>query len=157
MTALADLPKTRAEIEYIQSERKKLALAQARRAPFYRGKLDHVDADRLDDPDEWRKIPILDKDTLRKLEDRKFYEEFCLPPDDGIAEYWRSGGATGTPLFYPRSYADIAAAMIGFRMCRFRSAFTRSARCWRAPPVRAALPSTGPAPARRRRRRCSSN
>ncbi len=114
MTALADLPKTRAGIERIQSERKKRALAQARRAPFYRGKLDHVDADRLDDPDEWRKIPILDKDTLRKLEDRKFYEEFCLPPDDGIAEYWRSGGATGTPLFYPRSYGDIAAAMIGF-------------------------------------------
>jgi phenylacetate-CoA ligase len=114
MTPLADLPKTRAGIERIQSERKKIALAQARRAPFYRGKLDHVDADRLDDPDEWRKIPILDKDTLRKLEDRKFYEEFCLPPDDGIAEYWRSGGATGTPLFYPRSYADIAAAMMGF-------------------------------------------
>ena len=114
MPPLANLPGTRAEIERIQSERKRRALTQARRAPFYAGKLEHVNADRLDDPDEWRKIPILDKETLRKLEDREFYEEFCIAPDDGIAEYWRSGGATGTPLFYPRSYGDIAAAMIGF-------------------------------------------
>ena len=114
MTSLADLPKTRAEIERIQSDRKRRAVVQARRAPFYAGELDRVNADRLDDPDEWRKIPILDKETLRKLEDREFYEKFCIAPDDGIAEYWRSGGATGTPLFYPRSFADIAAAMIGF-------------------------------------------
>ncbi len=114
MTLLVDLPKSRTEIERIQSERKKHALAQARRAPFYKGKLDHVNAGRLDDPDEWRKIPILDKETLRKLDDQKFYQDFCVPSDDGIAEYWRSGGATGTPLFYPRSYDDIAAAMIGF-------------------------------------------
>ena len=114
MASLANLPITRAEIERIQSERKRRALTQARRAPFYAGKLEHVNADRLDDPDEWCKIPILDKETLRKLEDREFYEKFCIAPDDGIAEYWRSGGATGTPLFYPRSYGDIAAAMIGF-------------------------------------------
>ena len=114
MTLLVDLPKSRTEIERIQSERKKHALAQARRAPFYKGKLDHVNAGRLDDPDEWRKIPILDKETLRKLDDQKFYQDFCVPSGDGIAEYWRSGGATGTPLFYPRSHDDIAAAMIGF-------------------------------------------
>jgi len=114
MTPLADLPRTRAEIDRTQFVRKKLAVEQARRAPFFRGKLDRVNADRLDDPDEWRKIPILDKDTLRKLDDREFYDRFCLPPDDGIAEYWRSGGSTGTPLFYPRSYGDITAAMVGF-------------------------------------------
>ena len=114
VTLLLDLPRTRAEIERIQSERKKRAVTQALRAPFYKGRLEHVNADRLDDPDEWRKIPILDKETLRKLEDREFYEHFCLTPEDGIAEYWRSGGATGTPLFYPRSYEDIAAAMVGF-------------------------------------------
>jgi phenylacetate-CoA ligase len=114
MIALVDLPKTRTEIDCIQSERKKRAVAQARRAPFYAGRLDHVDAERLDDPDEWRKVPILDKETLRKLDDRQFYENFCITPDDGIAEYWRSGGSTGTPLFYPRSYDDIEVAMIGF-------------------------------------------
>ncbi len=114
MTVLLDLPKTRRDIERIQSARKKRAVAQALRAPFYKGKLDHVNIERLDDPEEWQKLPILDKETLRKLDDRAFYEHFCLPADDGIAEYWRSGGATGTPLFYPRSTDDIAAAMIGF-------------------------------------------
>ena len=88
MTPLLDLPKSRAEIERLQSERKKHALAQARRVPFYKGKLDHVNAGRLDDPAEWLKIPLLDKDTLRKLDDRKFYEDFCLPSGDGVAEYW---------------------------------------------------------------------
>jgi phenylacetate-CoA ligase len=108
------LPKTRAEIESIQSQRKRRAVAQARRAPFYAGKLDAIDLDRLDDADEWRKIPILTKDMLRALSDDHFYENFCLKPDDGIAEFWRSGGATGVPLFYPRSFEDIRYAMVGF-------------------------------------------
>ena len=47
MTPLLDLPKSRPEIERIQSERKKHALAQARRAPFYKGRLDHVNTERL--------------------------------------------------------------------------------------------------------------
>jgi phenylacetate-CoA ligase len=108
------LPKSRGEIAAVQKDRKRRAVEQARRAPFYAGKLDHVDLDRLDEPDEWRKIPILDKNMLRALSDADFYDRFCLTPDDGIAEYWRSGGATGTPLFYPRSFADIRAAMVGF-------------------------------------------
>ncbi len=108
------LPKSRAEIESIQSQRKRRAVEQARRAPFYAGKLDAIDLDRLDDPDEWRKIPILTKDMLRALSDDHFYKNFCVKPDDGIAEFWRSGGATGAPLFYPRSYQDIRYAMVGF-------------------------------------------
>jgi phenylacetate-CoA ligase len=108
------LPKSRAEIESIQSQGKRRAVEQARRAPFYAGKLDAIDLDRLDDADEWRKIPILTKDMLRALSDDHFYENFCVKPDDGIAEFWRSGGATGAPLFYPRSYADIRYAMVGF-------------------------------------------
>jgi phenylacetate-CoA ligase len=109
-----DLPKSPAEIEAIQRRRKRHALEQARRAPFYAGKLDHVDAARLDDPHEWSKIPILDKDMLRRLSDQEFYGAFCLTPADGIAEYWRSGGSTGAPLFYPRSFTDIDYAMVGF-------------------------------------------
>jgi phenylacetate-CoA ligase len=111
---LLGLPRSSDEIEAIQSRRKRRAVEQARRAPFYAGKLDHVNVDKLDDPAEWRKIPILDKDMLRALSDQEFYGAFCLTPDDGLAEYWRSGGATGTPLFYPRSFADIDAAMVGF-------------------------------------------
>jgi phenylacetate-CoA ligase len=111
---LLGLPKSCAEIEAIQSRRRRRAVEQARRAPFYAGKLDHIDLGRLDAPDEWRKIPILDKDMLRGLSDQEFYGAFCLTPEDGIAEYWRSGGSTGAPLFYPRSFADIDAAMVGF-------------------------------------------
>ncbi len=106
------LPKTRAEIEAIQRARKRVAFETAKRAPFYRGKLDHVDARKLDDPAEWAKIPILDKDMLRGLGDRAFYAEFCLPGE--VAEYWRSGGTTGTPLFYPRSPTDMDYALEGF-------------------------------------------
>ncbi len=109
-----ELPGSLAEIAAIQSRRKVVALQQAKRAPFWRGKLDHVDLDRLDDPDEWRKIPILDKEMLRALGDAEFYDTFCLTPPDGIAEYWRSGGATGRPLFYPRSYADIRYGLLSF-------------------------------------------
>jgi phenylacetate-CoA ligase len=108
------LPKSRAEIEGVQRDRKRRAVAQAKRAPFFAGRLDHVDPDRLDDPDAWRRIPILTKDMLRGLSDRDFYDTFCVKPDDGIAEFWRSGGATGTPLFYPRSFTDIRYAMAGF-------------------------------------------
>lgn len=109
-----ELPTSRAEIEAIQSRRKVVAIEQARRAPFYRGKLDHVRLDRLDDPEEWQKVPILDKEALRGLSDSAFYESFCLVPDDGIAEYWRSGGATGKPLFYPRSFTDIRYGLLSF-------------------------------------------
>src|SRR5579884_664764 len=114
MMPLAELPRSRVEIDRIQSVRKRRAIEQAMRARFYRGKLEHVDVDRLDDAEEWAKIPILDKDMLRRLDDRQFYEDFCVESEDGLAEYWRSGGVTGQPLFYPRSPADIEAALIGF-------------------------------------------
>jgi phenylacetate-CoA ligase len=111
---LLTLPRSHDEIAAIQRRRKPIALAQARRSKLYAGRLDHIDATKLDDPAEWRKIPILDKDMLRSLGDREFYDGFCLAPPDGIAEYWRSGGVTGAPLFYPRSFTDIAYAMVGF-------------------------------------------
>ncbi len=109
-----ELPKSRAAILRIQSERKRAAVEQARRSPFWRPKLEHVRLDRLDDPEEWRKIPILDKDALRALSDRQFYEEFCVAENDGVAEYWRSGGVTGKPLFYPRSFRDIEFGLLSF-------------------------------------------
>ncbi len=109
-----ELPRSRAEIRRIQSERKRAAVEQARRSSFWRPKLEHVRLERLDDPEEWRKIPILDKDTLRALTDRQFYDEFCVAGHDGVAEYWRSGGVTGQPLFYPRSFRDIEFALASF-------------------------------------------
>lgn len=110
------LPCDAAQIAAIQAARKQNAVRQALRAPFFRGRLDHIDLDRLSDPAEWNKIPLLDKDMLRRLSDQEFYRDFCLPPQGGdhIAQYWRSGGTTGRPLFYPRSRADIEVAMHGF-------------------------------------------
>ena len=106
------LPRSRAEILRTQSQRKRAAVEQARRSAFHRPRLAGVDERRLDDPEEWAKIPILDKDTLRALPDAEFYEHFCISPGDGVAEYWRSGGSTGKPLFYPRSREDLRYALV---------------------------------------------
>ena len=44
----------------------------------------------------------------------QFYEEFCTLGDQQICEYWRSGGSTGKPLFYPKTFEDILFNMVGF-------------------------------------------
>lgn len=108
-------PRSRAEIAAIQQAGKRRAVEQARRVPFYKDKLDHLRLDRLDDLAEWRKIPIMDKEQLRALSAPSFYSDFCLPHAGALCEYWRSGGTTGKPLFYPRTFADIHFAMAGFR------------------------------------------
>ena len=101
------IPESRDEIAKIQSERKKIALQKARRAKFHQGRLDNIDEDRLDDPDEWRKIPLLTKDELRAIPPENFFDDFCHAPREDIAELWRSGGSTGIPLFYPRTFEDM--------------------------------------------------
>jgi phenylacetate-CoA ligase len=109
------LPASRSEVRRIQSERKRIAVEQALRAPFWKKRLPrNLSLERLDDPEVWRSIPILDKDTLRALSDAQFYGEFCLEQHDGIAEYWRSGGVTGRPLFYPRSFRDMEFGLLAF-------------------------------------------
>ena len=109
------LPKSRDEIRRIQSKRKRVAVEQALRSPFWQKRMPKgLDLARLDDPEVWRQIPILDKDTLRALSDEQFYGEFCHQKHDGIAEYWRSGGVTGKPLFYPRSTSDIEVGLETF-------------------------------------------
>src|SRR5215207_4987521 len=106
------LPKSRAEIRAIQSRLKRAAVERAMRSPFWQKRLPGLNLDQLDE--EWRRIPILDKDTLRAMTDSQFYSEFCLAQHDGIAEYWRSGGVTGQPLFYPRSFKDIEVGLESF-------------------------------------------
>jgi phenylacetate-CoA ligase len=101
------LPASREDLLRRQEELKTLALAQARRAPFYR--------DRLKGVKHWRDIPILEKETLRGLSPEEFYRDFCIGPRQAWREFWRSGGTTGKPLFYPRTAEDLHWAMIGFR------------------------------------------
>lgn len=107
--AIADLliPRSRNEIAHIQRERKVIAFERARKAPFYKDRLAGVDPARLDDPEEWAKIPILDKEELRRIGVADFDAQFCIAERRDIAEYWRSGGATGVPLYYPRTYEDM--------------------------------------------------
>ena len=92
------IPETPEAIEEIQRRRKPVAFENAKRAKFWKGKLDHIDPAKLDDPEEWAKIPILDKDQLRRLSTEEFYEDFCTARHEDICEYWRSGGSTGMTL-----------------------------------------------------------
>lgn len=108
------LPQSRQHIAAIQSTRKRIAFERAKQAPWYKGRLDHIRVDRLDDPEEWQKIPILDKDTLRQFDNNQFAEQLCVAPRGQIAEYWRSGGTTGRPVFYPRTYDDVRFALVSW-------------------------------------------
>lgn len=111
-----ELPASAAAIEAIQRERKRIAVERARRSTLLAPRVSGIDLDRLDDPHEWRKIPVLTKDELRKLPTDVFYREFCIAPPSSSVEYWRSGGATGKPLFYPRSAEDLRYALgVAFR------------------------------------------
>tara|TARA_A100001037_G_C15121157_1_gene623901 strand:- start:266 stop:1555 length:1290 start_codon:yes stop_codon:yes gene_type:complete len=108
------IPTSRSVIDNIQRARKRVAVERARSAPFFAGKLDGVNLERLDDWEEWSKIPILEKEALRALSPAEFLSEFCVAPRSEIAELWRSGGSTGVPLFYPRTYEDMQYAQLSF-------------------------------------------
>ena len=107
------LPASRDEIAAIQNRRKRVAFERAMRAPFYAGKLDRIDPDRLDDPDEWARIPIIDKEMLRGIDG----EQLVICDRGEVAEYWRSGGATGVPLYYPRTFEDMRYALLQLVRC----------------------------------------
>ena len=108
------IPKSRAEIAALQRERKIAAVENALRAPFHRQRLKGIDPKRAGDPAAWREIPLLLKEELRALPPQQFFADFCLAKPHEIAEYWRSGGVTGEPLFYPRTYSDLRYCMLGF-------------------------------------------
>ena len=105
-------PKSRAEVEQIQRSRRRVAVERAMQAPFFKNRLKNINLERLDD--EWRKIPILTKEELRQIPPERFHDEFCIQPRSAAVEYWRSGGATGRPLFYPRSAEDSEWGIVAF-------------------------------------------
>jgi phenylacetate-CoA ligase len=108
-------PSSRAEIARIQSARKRRAVELALRAPFFRDRLKGIDLDGLDDPQVWARIPLLSKDQLRQIPADQFHAQFCVAPRSDVVEYWRSGGVTGRPLFYPRSAEDMEYSIMCFR------------------------------------------
>ena len=110
-----ELPASAEDIQAIQSARKRVAVERALASPFHRDRIPRdIDLDRLDEAEEWRRIPILDKEMLRALPPRQFNSEFCQAPTSEITELWRSGGATGAPLFYPRTFEDMRYGRLSF-------------------------------------------
>src|SRR5687768_543907 len=95
-------PKSRQDLERIQTERRRVALERARQSPFLKKRIPKGDPE-----DIWHKIPLLTKEELRQIPPERFHDEFCIQPRTKVVEYWRSGGATGRPLFYPRSAEDM--------------------------------------------------
>src|SRR5438132_13373695 len=107
-------PKSKSEIERIHRVRKRVAVERAMRSPFVRKRMPKLDLERLDNPEVWRKMPVLPKEGLRQIPPQRFHDEFCIQPRTRVVEYWRSGGATGRPLFYPRSAEDMQHNMLIF-------------------------------------------
>jgi phenylacetate-CoA ligase len=95
-------PSSAEEISRIQTERRRIAVERARLSPFLRKRIPAGNAE-----DIWHRIPLLTKEELRTLAPERFHDEFCIAPRSLAVEYWRSGGATGRPLFYPRSAEDM--------------------------------------------------
>ncbi|HEX9396195.1 MAG TPA: AMP-binding protein [Burkholderiales bacterium] len=103
-------PSSVEQISRIQTERRRIALERARQSPFLKKRIPPGDAE-----DIWHKIPLLTKEELRQIAPERFHEEFCIQPRVRTVEYWRSGGATGRPLFYPRSAEDMVWNLLAFQ------------------------------------------
>jgi phenylacetate-CoA ligase len=102
-------PTSLAELHRIQRERKQVAIERARQSPFLRKRIPRGEAEAI-----WHKIPLLTKEELRQIPPERFHDEFCIQPRTRVVEYWRSGGATGRPLFYPRSAEDMEHGLRAF-------------------------------------------
>ncbi|WP_018701179.1 phenylacetate--CoA ligase family protein [Amorphus coralli] len=115
MTTDLMLPETAEALAEAQRAGRIRAVERAQASAFWQPRLAGLDLDRITEPEEWAKIPILTKDELRALSTDAFYAAFCTAGRSETSEFWRSGGSTGRPLFYPRTHADLAHAMAGFR------------------------------------------
>ncbi len=106
---------SRDRIARIRKAGRRRAVERAKQSRFFAGELEHIDLDHVHEPEEWAKVPLLTKDDLRSIPPEDFHDVFCIGPRTEIAEFWRSGGSTGQPLFYPRSHNDLRLAREGFR------------------------------------------
>ena len=113
-----EIPFPAASSEVIQEIKKagrKRAVERAKQSKFFAGRIDNVNLKHIHEPEEWAKLPILTKDELRTIPPETFLTDFCIQPGSKIIEFWRSGGSTGRPLFYPRTQNDLRLASEGFR------------------------------------------
>ncbi len=119
------IPESADQLLSLQNERRKSAFQHAKKSHFFQGKLDHVDVKNVTQPEEWAKIPILDKEQLRAMDADTFYNDFCIGDRADVSEFWRSGGSTGKPLFYPRTRQDIHFGLIGFKRALDLAGFSK--------------------------------
>ncbi len=117
---------SRQRIQEIKRQRRRVAVEKAMRSAFFRGRLDHVDLETIHEEEEWTRLPIMTKEELRVIPAERFHDVFCISPREDTIEYWRSGGSTGQPLFYPRTRDDIRLAREGFRRAWAAAGLTRS-------------------------------
>ncbi|MGI9018501.1 MAG: phenylacetate--CoA ligase family protein [Euzebya sp.] len=93
----------------VPSERRAAGLANAWRSPFFSDKLraGGLRQGQVPDAEQWLDIPLTTKDELRAMSAAEFDEQLVVAAPADIALYWRSGGVTGRPLFYPKAHADL--------------------------------------------------
>ena len=81
------VPTSGEEIARIQSARKRVAVERAMGSVFHRDRIPpDMKLDRLDDPEEWARIPILHKETLRAIPPAEFLAELRDEPFEQLAE-----------------------------------------------------------------------
>ena len=97
----------------------KIAVERAGRSPFFAHKLKEagMTPEKATDYSAWKNIPLTTKEELRRMTPEEFYREVCIAKPEEVADFWRSGGVTGEPFFYPRTKEDMVAGVESFRRC----------------------------------------
>lgn len=116
MISALGMPATAEEVAVARSRRVGPAVANAWRAPYFRSRLLAAGAREGEDVSDatWQRIQPTTKDDLRQLSNEEFAADLTIAADDEIAMYWRSGGVTGRPLFYPKARQDLPALVESF-------------------------------------------
>jgi phenylacetate-CoA ligase len=111
-----DIPRTPAEVDERCRARITDGIAAAWRSPFFRRRLTDAGLAEGEVPtdDQWLRIQPTTKDELRALSPEEFRDQLVVASPDDISMYWRSGGVTGRPFFYPKAKADYDALAQGF-------------------------------------------
>jgi phenylacetate-CoA ligase len=73
--------------------------------------------------ERWLSIPPMSKDELRAVP--YLVRDFCLTGPEDVSEFWRSGGVTGRPVFYPRTATDVEASLDAFTRTLRAAGLTR--------------------------------
>jgi phenylacetate-CoA ligase len=92
-------------------------LARARRSRFFARKLAAagIAPEQEVEWGNWLAVPPTTKEELRAVAAPE--EQLWIVRREEVAEFWRSGGVTGRPLFYPRTAADVADSLDAFARC----------------------------------------